>query len=307
MADRTSLVGRFRLASGGYRVHGGTMAAPSSSPSSSRPFDDTDPGPAQEAGIESAVAATLGRGPAGPDYLPSVIPHDRLAGAAAAHRRLLDLVARVDDDVLRRPSGLPGWSVAHLITHLARNAEGHAGMVEAASRGEVRKQYPGGQRQRDDDIAAGQDVPAETARTELAGAVARLERAWDTTHADVWRTGFGWVSTYGMTTLADLVFLRWREVEIHLVDLDLADLGGPRWADLSPAFVEVEWVWTVRGLPARVPAEVTLLLAPGDRPSSAVGRGDRMVVVDAATLPALAWLTGRQPGGHGWPELGPWS
>ncbi|WP_041939993.1 MULTISPECIES: maleylpyruvate isomerase family mycothiol-dependent enzyme [Frankia] len=263
-----------------------------------------DPGPAQESGIEPS--ASSGAWSAGPDYRPSVVPHDRLAGCAAAHRRLLDLVERVDDEVLRRPSGLPGWTVAHLLTHLARNAEGHSGMVEAAAGGDVRDQYPGGQEQRDGDIAAGRDLPATTVRAEVAAAVARLERAWDAVHVDVWRTGFGRVSTYGVTTLADLVFLRWRETEIHLVDLALTDLGGPSWADLSPAYVEVEWAWAVRGLPARLPPEVTVLLAPGDRPSTAVGRGDTLVVVDAPTTAALAWLTGREPGRPEWPALGPW-
>ncbi len=277
-------------------------------PPSSRSVGVTDARPAQETGLESAgSAATPGRVLSGSGYLPSVIPHDLLAGVAAAHRRLLDLVGGVHDDVLRRSCGLPGWSVAHLLTHLARNADSHRGMFEAACRGEVRKQYPGGQQQRDDDIAAGQDVTAAAARAELTDAVAGLERAWDATPVEAWRTGRGWVSSYGDTALADLVFLRWREVEIHLVDLDLGDLSGPCWADLGRAYVEVEWAWTVRGLPARVPADVTLLLAPGDRPSTAVGRGDQLVVVDVPTLPALAWLTGREPGAPGWPDLGPWS
>ncbi|WP_261567473.1 maleylpyruvate isomerase family mycothiol-dependent enzyme [Frankia gtarii] len=267
-------------------------------------FGGPDPGPAQETALEPS--ASPGAWSAGADYRPSVVPHDRMAGCAAAHRRLLELVERVDDDVLRRPSGLPGWTVAHLLTHLARNAESHSGMVEAATGGDVRDQYPGGQDQRDRDIAAGRDLPAATVRAEVAAAVTRLERAWDAVHVDVWRTGFGRVSTYGVTTLADLVFLRWRETEIHLVDLALTDLGGPGLADLSSAYVEVEWAWTVRGLPSRLPAEVTVLLAPGDRPSTAVGRGKELVVVDAPTIPALAWLIGRDPGRPDWPALGPW-
>jgi maleylpyruvate isomerase len=282
------------------------MAAPTSS--SPAVVSDPDSEPAQEAGIASAVASASGSGLPTSGYLPSVIPHDRLGGCVAAHRRLLDLVARVDDDVLRRPCALPGWSVAHLLTHLARNAEAHAGMVEAASDGQIADMYPGGQRQRNDDIAAGERIDAATARADLAAAVARLEAAWDATHVDVWRFGAGRVLAYGVTTLADLVFLRWREAEIHTVDLDLADRDGPRWADLDPAYVDVEWEWTVRGLPDRVPPEVTLLLAPGDRPSHSVGRrGERLVVVDDATLPTLAWLTGRVPGRDGWPTLGPWS
>lgn len=280
------------------------MAAPTAS---SRPVASPS-GPGTSAARPADVRAASQRGPSGPDYLPSLIPHDLLAGVVAAHRRLLDLVATVDDDILRRPSALPGWSVAHLLTHLARNADSHSGMVEAAAAGEVRPQYPGGQRQRNDDIDAGRDVPAQTARADIATAVARLEQAWDAVPVDAWRTGRGWIQAYGATTLADLVFLRWREVEIHLVDLALADVaGGPRWADLTAAYVDVEWARTVGVLPERLPSDLTVLLAPGDRPSTAVGRGDTVIVIDAPTLPTLAWLTGREPGAPDWPELTAWS
>ncbi|MCK9920546.1 maleylpyruvate isomerase N-terminal domain-containing protein [Frankia sp. AgPm24] len=273
----------------------------------SRPTDLADPGPVQESGVAAALAAAgPGAGPAGSGYRPSVVPHDLLAGVTAAHRRLVELLANVEDEVLRRPCGLPGWSVAHLLTHLARNAEGHAGMVEAASAGGVGDQYPGGRAQRDGDIEAGRDVPAAVARVAIADSVARLERAWDAVTVDGWRTGYGRVSSYGVTSLADLLFLRWREVEVHLVDLELADRGGPRWMDLDAPYLDLEWAWTVRGLPDRVPPEYTVLLAPGDRPSTAVGRGERLVIVDVPTVPALAWLTGRERGADDWPSLGPW-
>ncbi|ABD13854.1 hypothetical protein ThrDRAFT_00174 [Frankia casuarinae] len=280
-------------------------------PTSSRPSDalvpgagaDADPGAGVSIAQESSIDTSP---PSGPSYLPSVVPHDRLAGCAAAHRRLLEVAGRLDDVVVRRPLGLPGWTVGHLLTHLARNADGHTGMVEAARAGGIRAQYPGGARQREDGIAAGRDLPAAHVRDDLVAAVTRLERAWDGVQVDVWRTGLGHTATYGLTTLADLVFLRWRETEIHLVDLDLADLGGPGWADLSPAYVQAEWEWTLRGLPARVPPEITVVLAPGDRPSTAVGRGQRRVVVDAPTRPTLRWLAGRDPGRPDWPTLAPW-
>ncbi|CAO5193422.1 maleylpyruvate isomerase [Frankia sp. AiPs1] len=282
-------------------------AAPADFSLRSEPADRSDPdsGPVQESGVAAALAAA-GPVSVGSDYRPSTIPHDLLAGVTAAHGRLADVLAGVDDDTLRRPSELPGWSVAHLLTHIARNAEAHLGMVQAASVGEVRDMYPGGQAQRDGDIEAGRDVPAATARAAITDAMARLEQAWDAVPVDVWRTGLGRVIAYGPTSLADLVFLRWREAEIHLVDLGLADHDGPRWADLDAAYVDVEWAWTVRGLSERVPPEYTVLLAPGDRPSTAAGRGDRLVVVDVPALDALAWLTGRQPGADGWPPLGPW-
>ncbi|SQD99263.1 conserved hypothetical protein [Parafrankia sp. Ea1.12] len=243
----------------------------------------------------------------GPEYTPSAVPLDILLGCARSHARLLEAVARVDDTTARRPSLLPGWTVGHLVTHLARNADSHTGMFGAAAEGRVVAQYPGGLTQRDGGIEAGAYQPADLLLADLAGAVARLERAWDGTHVDVWRGGLGLTAARGATSVADLVFLRWREAEIHLVDLALTDRGGPEWDDLSPAYVEAEWAWSTRLLPERLPAEVTVLLTPGDRPSRAVGRGPQVVRVDVPTLPALRWLTGRDAGDPAWPPLGPWT
>lgn len=66
-----------------------------------------------------------------------------VAGCTAAHRRLEATVASVDDATARRPSLLPGWTVGHVLTHVARNAESHVRMLEAALAGQAVEQYPG--------------------------------------------------------------------------------------------------------------------------------------------------------------------
>jgi maleylpyruvate isomerase len=235
--------------------------------------------------------------------VPSAIPHDLLAGVSAAHQRLGDLVSRMSDNVARRPSLLPGWTVGHLLTHLARNADSHTHMIDSAGCGEVAPQYPGGQAQRDHDIDAGADRPVVALAADVIAAQGRLEQAWDGLHVSTWRSGLGRTASLGPVTLADLVFLRRREVEVHSVDLGLADIGGPTWEDLSIDYIDAEWVWTLHRLEARVPDGVTLVLAPGDRPSRAFGRGTQTVVVTAPTLDTLRWLTGRG-GDAAWPVLG---
>lgn len=42
-----------------------------------------------------------------------------------AQERLLLRVAGLDDGAMRAPSRLPGWTVGHVLTHLARNADAH--------------------------------------------------------------------------------------------------------------------------------------------------------------------------------------
>ena len=54
-----------------------------------------------------------------------------------------------------RPSLLPDWTVGHVLTHLARNADSMDRVLEAAERGDVVERYAGGGAGRDAEIEAG--------------------------------------------------------------------------------------------------------------------------------------------------------
>ncbi len=81
-------------------------------------------------------------------------------GCVAAHATLLADIADLRDDVVRRPSRLPGWTVGHVLTHIARNADSVVWRLDGAARSELRDQYPGGLEQRTGDIDAGAGRPA---------------------------------------------------------------------------------------------------------------------------------------------------
>ncbi len=232
------------------------------------------------------------------------IPNEWLAGCKAAHHRLQAIVERIDDDSARRNTALPGWTVGHLLTHLARNADSHRGMIEAAQRGEVIAQYPGGPAQRNGDIERGYARPARDLAADLKTSNQKLEHAWSMTNKQVWTTGLG-LRRYGPATMAEFVFLRWREVEIHLVDLNVPELGSPDWEGLSLAYVDAELQESARGLAARLPVSTTVVLAPGDRPSRAFGNGDERTVIQASPTTIVGWLMGRvdEPT---WPAILPW-
>ncbi|MHB1536709.1 MAG: maleylpyruvate isomerase N-terminal domain-containing protein, partial [Acidimicrobiales bacterium] len=75
---------------------------------------------------------------------------ERAAGLCrAAQARLLAALRNLDDGQARLPSRLPGWSVGHVITHLARNADAHARRLAGALQGEDVAKYPGGSAQRE--------------------------------------------------------------------------------------------------------------------------------------------------------------
>jgi maleylpyruvate isomerase len=196
-----------------------------------------------------------------------------LAACRAAHERLLVTASRLDDATVRQASRLPGWSIGHVLTHLARNAEGHARRLEGALLGEEVARYPGGSEQRAAEIEDGSGRPAAELLADITGSAQRLEDVWDRSEE------MGWPNA---TLLADDDWptfasprRRLREVEVHHVDLGV----GYEPTDWPDDFVARELARALENLPGR-------LTGPTDAPR------------------LLAWLLGRSA----WPdpELSPW-
>jgi maleylpyruvate isomerase len=178
------------------------------------------------------------------------------------------VVGALEDTDFTRPSLLPGWSVSHVLTHVARNAEAMCRRVDGALRSEVVEQYAGGPSGRAAEIETGaQRTPAEI-RDDVIGWSIRLDELFESSPDDVWgrpvRTVAGGEHPAGL-----LPFRRWREVEVHLVDLDL----GVSPADWSDGLVD-------RALPRLI--------------DGLIHRADQREL--------MAWLLGRGPA----PELRPW-
>src|SRR5256714_5797907 len=81
---------------------------------------------------------------------------DRLAAATG---RLLATATALSDAQAREPSLLPGWTRGHVLTHIARNADGLRNLLVWARTGVVTPQYPNPQA-REAGIAAGARRPA---------------------------------------------------------------------------------------------------------------------------------------------------
>ena len=173
-------------------------------------------------------------------------PEADIVGATAAHARLLGHLAGLDDAAVARPSLLPGWTVGHLLTHLARNADSHVKMLEGAAAGEEVAQYDGGVAAREAAIEEGAGrTPAELV-DDVRAACDRLERLWATIPDHAW-AGHG-LSGGGRRPCALLPFHRWREVEVHQADLGL----GPTWDDWSDGYVSRELPRALATIPDRL-------------------------------------------------------
>lgn len=230
-------------------------------------------------------------------------PQLELDGAHAAHATLLDRLGGLTDADARRPSLLPGWSIGHLLTHLARNADSFTRVFRAASAGAIDDQYPGGPAQRNADIEAGADRDAAALVADVRDASARLEDAWAATATGTWVHGRGRDAAGVERELPELVFRRWRETEVHHLDLGL----GFGWRDWSEGYVDRDLDRTINALGPRLePGTALRIEAEGEIGAWVVEpvlAARRLVRGDKREL--LAWLLGRHERAD-WPSLTPW-
>ena len=203
-----------------------------------------------------------------------------VAGCRAAQERLLahlDGLAgggEPDVAVLRSPSRLAGWTVGHVLAHLARNADSFVRVSDGAGRGEVLDQYLGGRVGRAAEIErdAGRTVVEQLA--DLTRSITDLEAAWNRARQAGWAGRWrGMIA--GEQPVAELPFRRWREVEIHHADLGLPGFGFDDW---SPRYVTEELNRRTMEWSARQPMGLTALPA---------------VALALPPTRRLAWLMGR--------------
>jgi maleylpyruvate isomerase len=171
-----------------------------------------------------------------------------LEGARTAHARLRVTLEQLDGDdgAVRRPSRLPGWTVGHVLSHLARNADSHVRLLEGAQRGEHLEQYAGGTEQRAADIEAGAPRRASDLVADVARSAARLEEVWAVLTPEAW-AGYG-LTAGTIWPCQELPFHRWREVEVRHVDMGTGyDIG-----DWPEPYVTAELPRALASLPDRL-------------------------------------------------------
>ena len=187
-----------------------------------------------------------------------------VTGAADAHQRLLaHLDASLDVDP-RAPSLLPGWTIGHVLTHLARNADGAVRMLDGLD------QYEGGAAGREAEIERGAGRPMDALVDDVRRTIWRVEQRW-ALHTD-WSSMAR--SVGGEVPMAEVPRRRWREVEVHRADLGL----GYTFADMPAEFLRLElrrmeMLWSAR------------------RPMGMTHLPDR--ALRAPPPERLAWLMGR--------------
>ncbi|MCI2418032.1 maleylpyruvate isomerase family mycothiol-dependent enzyme [Saccharopolyspora sp. K220] len=231
----------------------------------------------------------------------------QLAAIEHASTRLLDAVADLDDFAVRQASLLPGWSRAHVISHLARNADGFGNLLIWARTGIEHLMYASGD-DRDEAIVEGATRSHRLLLEDLTASCDRFAHGVRSLPAAAWTAEVA--DAVGDVMPAHHVLrLRLLEVWVHLVDLDcgvgfddipqqdveqlledaVQQFGGR--ADVPALSVEVDFgdhrrTWDLRGTtspPSRVRG------APGPMLGWLLGRtGPELLEGDVPELPA--WL-----------------
>jgi len=198
-----------------------------------------------------------------------------------ATSRLLGETIGMSDAELREPSLLPGWSRAHVVTHIARGADR---LRHVATNPEAGLGSPTDADERFEALERGADRPGIELQLDLDTSASDMHRSWNEV-AD-WETP---IQIFDKPcSLAMLPIIRLHEVCIH--HLDLRTTGcDPDSIDPDASIWLLRWVLSKMVYPAG--RAMTVTATSGTTATIGSGRVSRNVSGTDAHL--WAWLSGR--------------
>jgi maleylpyruvate isomerase len=211
-------------------------------------------------------------------------------------------VTRLDGSKVHEASALPGWTRGHIITHVARNADGMARLATWARTGVEEPMY-GDRHPRATDIEAGAPRGLDEQEADVRESAGRLAAAFGGLSGDAWSAP---VRTASREVPASyLPWMRAREVWLHALDLD----AGATYQDLAPGFA-VRLLDDLVGDLSDRPGMPALVMETGERSLEVPGTGVPIRVTGTSAAVAC-WLSGRpgpvtRPDGGALPPLPAW-
>jgi maleylpyruvate isomerase len=196
-----------------------------------------------------------------------------------ATQRLLDHARQLTEADLRVPSLLPGWTRAHVLTHLARDADAMRELLAAARAGPPRAGYPRAgypsAAARAADIERGAARSAPELMTDVADSAMALRAFIRQLPDQVWAVPVRLLDEAPFPA-AELAVRRLSEVELHHADLG----AGYGSADWPAAFADLDLPEPMGSQRAerlrRPPAAVTAATRPTARPVAPWRPGQRL-------------------------------
>lgn len=219
---------------------------------------------------------------------------EALAAVERATGRLVDTANQLDDLTVRGPSLLPGWTRAHVLSHLARNADACRNLLMWARTG-VEQQMYASAADRDADIEEGSRRGQWLLVEDLTASSERFSSAARSMPERSWAAEVVLASGRSLTAL-HVLRLRLLEVWVHLVDLDVGfGFGDIPEPDLEGVLEDV--VQEFGGRDDVPPLCLTVPLPDGRRREWDLrGTTEKRVPVDGEPAAVLGWLLGRTGG-----------
>jgi maleylpyruvate isomerase len=151
-----------------------------------------------------------------------------------ATQRLLGSARVIAESDLRQPSLLSGWTRAHVLAHLARNADAMRTVLVGARSGERRDAYPSDQAREAAIEACAQQQPKDLV-ADVVGSAMALRAVARQLAVEAWQFP---VRMPGSAPFPAAGLLTRRLVEVELHHVDLGTGYGP--ADWPAAFANLE-------------------------------------------------------------------
>ncbi|MET3960079.1 maleylpyruvate isomerase [Marmoricola sp. OAE513] len=221
-------------------------------------------------------------------------------------QRMIRTVDSLTDDQWTGRTVLPDWSRAHVVAHLALNAEGFLRALGGIQDGEERAIYDSNAA-RDADIAELAAAEPSEIRERYFAATSRLRHVFGSLTDEQWGATVNRLPEGPTWPVDSLVVARRLEVEVHHADLDLGYTARDWPEDFAVRVLD-----TVTANHAASPASEKFSAHASDLGRTwSVGADEPVVTGTAGELGW--WLMGRGNGegvssAHGpLPEIGPWT
>jgi maleylpyruvate isomerase len=210
----------------------------------------------------------------------------------AATEHLLRTAVRFTDADVRAPSLLPNWSRGHVLTHLARNADGGRHLLTWARTGVETPEYPS-VAAREEQIQTGAGRGADALTADLRDSAAQFAAEYRQMTTAAWNRTVRW--TRGQERpAARAADSRLCEVLVHHVDLDTGYTPAQWPAD----FVHAMLGRVAASFSARADAPAMRLHATDTDTDTwyDIGTARPAPAIHGLASSHLAWLMGRSQG-----------
>jgi maleylpyruvate isomerase len=208
-----------------------------------------------------------------------------LSDVDRATEELLRTAQDLDPASIGSPSLLPGWTLGHVLSHLARNADAQTNLLTWARTGVETPMYASAEA-RAAGIEEGATRPLREQIEDIKASHERFADAGAAMPAQAWTVA---LPAIGQPAAA-VPWARLREVEVHHVDL------GDRYTpgDWSDAFA----LRLLREIVAGSTGDPSLILRPWgvEHPLTLGVADDATPVIGGPTKSLAAWLAGRADG-----------